>query len=63
MGDWQRSREDWQRRLEVERRLLAALRISVDQWRLTVIELRPKGTTAILFDTGVDIPIEFVHYG
>ena len=62
MGDWQRSREDWRRRLMVERRLLAALRVSVHWWRLTVIELRPKGTAAILSDTGVDIPERLVHH-
>ena len=55
---WRGYRADWTRRLNVERRLLAALRSpgGVHAWRLTVIELRPRGTARMLCDTGVDIP-------
>lgn len=47
---WMVSRDDWSRRLTQERALLAALRVSMDRWRSTVIAIRPRGSERLLED-------------
>lgn len=45
---WLVSRDDWSRRLNQERLLLAAQRTSMDRWRSTVIALRPRASEQLL---------------
>ena len=55
---WMVIREDWARRLHTERRLMQELRKPNGEhhWRLCVIEMRPRGSVALLVDAGVDSP-------
>ncbi len=52
---WMVLRDDWARRLHAERVLLRELRRPNGEhlWRLAVIEMRPKGSVALLVDAGL----------